>query len=195
VNRGADYAREHPDVLVAVVQSAASDWAAARLAVAIERVAVALLAEDEPAPQNDLGTIQTRTQDRLRLIHTGALSVISPRPKSAIRGTMSRFGKLPWTWRMSSLSRRTITSSRALSPRTVTPRVNRYGSSSSRSVEKPFEWLLWGVNYGLDKGGDRGAPMAVIARLGVCEKRERPMTQETECCRPVGRFWPGACAG
>jgi hypothetical protein len=83
VNRGADYAREHPDVLVAVVQSAASDWAAARLAVAIERVAVALLAEDEPAPQNDLGTIQTRTQDRLRLIHTGALSVISPRPKSA----------------------------------------------------------------------------------------------------------------
>jgi hypothetical protein len=45
-------------VLVAVVQSAASDWAAARLAVAIERVAVALLAEDEPAPQNDLGIVR-----------------------------------------------------------------------------------------------------------------------------------------
>ena len=34
-------------VLVAVMQSAASDWAAARLAVAIERVAEALLAEEE----------------------------------------------------------------------------------------------------------------------------------------------------
>ena len=33
-------------------------WAAARLAVAIERVAVALLAEDEPAPQNDLGIVR-----------------------------------------------------------------------------------------------------------------------------------------
>ena len=38
-------------MLVAVVQSAASDWAAARLAVA-------LLAEDEPAPQNDLGIVR-----------------------------------------------------------------------------------------------------------------------------------------
>ena len=34
-------------VLVAVMQTAASDWAASRLAVAIERVAVALLAEGE----------------------------------------------------------------------------------------------------------------------------------------------------
>jgi hypothetical protein len=71
--------RASPDVLVAaVVQSAASDWAAARLAVAIERVAVALLAEDEPAPQNDLGTIQTRTQDRLRLIHTERFQSSAP---------------------------------------------------------------------------------------------------------------------
>ena len=46
---GADYARAHPEVLVVVVQSAASDWAAARLAIAIERVAEALLVEDEPA--------------------------------------------------------------------------------------------------------------------------------------------------
>jgi hypothetical protein len=34
-------------VVVAVMQTAASDWAASRLAVAIERVAVALLAEEE----------------------------------------------------------------------------------------------------------------------------------------------------
>ena len=39
---GADYARAHPEVLVVVVQSAASDWAAARLAAAIEHVAIAL---------------------------------------------------------------------------------------------------------------------------------------------------------
>jgi hypothetical protein len=34
---GADYARTHPEVVA--VQSAASDWAAARLAAAIEHVA------------------------------------------------------------------------------------------------------------------------------------------------------------
>ena len=37
----------HPDVVTAVVQSAASDWAATRLAIAIERVAEALLVEEE----------------------------------------------------------------------------------------------------------------------------------------------------
>ncbi len=37
-----------PSWWAVVVQTAASDWAAARLAVAIERVAVALLAEEEP---------------------------------------------------------------------------------------------------------------------------------------------------
>ena len=44
---GADYAREHPEVLVVVVQSAASDWAAARLAAAIEHVAIALAEPEE----------------------------------------------------------------------------------------------------------------------------------------------------
>jgi type IV pilus biogenesis protein CpaD/CtpE len=44
---GVGYAAAHPDVLVVTVQTAASDWAAARLAVAIERVAAALLVEDE----------------------------------------------------------------------------------------------------------------------------------------------------
>ena len=53
---GAHYARAHPEVVV--VQSAASDWAAARLAAAIERVAEALLAEDEPVPQNGPGIVR-----------------------------------------------------------------------------------------------------------------------------------------
>jgi hypothetical protein len=44
---GDGYAAAHPDVLVVTVQTAASDWAAARLAVAIERVAQALLVDDE----------------------------------------------------------------------------------------------------------------------------------------------------
>ena len=44
--------RAHPEVLVVVVQSAASDWAAARLAAAIERVAEALLAEPEKTQQH-----------------------------------------------------------------------------------------------------------------------------------------------
>jgi hypothetical protein len=51
---GADYARAHPEVLVVVVQSAASDWAAARLALAIERVAEALLVEEEETQQHIL---------------------------------------------------------------------------------------------------------------------------------------------
>ena len=55
---GADYARAHPEVLVVVVQSAASDWAAQRLGVAIERVAEALLVEDEPVPQNGPGIVR-----------------------------------------------------------------------------------------------------------------------------------------
>ncbi len=42
---GLNYAREHPEVVV--VQSAVSDWAAARLALSIERVAEALLVEPE----------------------------------------------------------------------------------------------------------------------------------------------------
>ena len=44
---GADYAHSHPEVLVVVVQSAASDWAAARLAAAIEHVAIALAEPEE----------------------------------------------------------------------------------------------------------------------------------------------------
>ena len=44
---GDGYAAAHPDVVTAVLQSAASDWAATRLAIAIERVAEALLIEEE----------------------------------------------------------------------------------------------------------------------------------------------------
>jgi hypothetical protein len=46
---GAGYAAAHPDIVVVAVQTAASDWAASRLAVAIERVAQALLIEPEEA--------------------------------------------------------------------------------------------------------------------------------------------------
>ena len=42
------------------MQTAASDWAASRLAVAIERVAVALLAEDEEM-QNGAGIVRATT--------------------------------------------------------------------------------------------------------------------------------------
>ena len=59
--------------------------------------------------------------------------------------TTLRFGKPPRASRMSSFRRRTITSSRSRLPRTFTPRVKRYGSKSSSSVEKLFEWPLWGV--------------------------------------------------
>jgi hypothetical protein len=44
---GAGYAHQHPEVLVMVMQSAASDWAAARLAAAVEFVGRALLVEEE----------------------------------------------------------------------------------------------------------------------------------------------------
>ena len=44
---GPNFAEQHPEVVVVVVQSAASDWAATRLAIAIERVAEALLVEEE----------------------------------------------------------------------------------------------------------------------------------------------------
>jgi hypothetical protein len=40
------------------MQSAASDWAASRLAVAIEPVAVALLSDDDPVPQNGPGIVR-----------------------------------------------------------------------------------------------------------------------------------------
>ena len=41
------HAVAHPELIVVAMQSAASDWAAARLAAAIERVAEALLVEEE----------------------------------------------------------------------------------------------------------------------------------------------------
>jgi hypothetical protein len=44
---GDGFAANNPALVIAVVNAASSDWAASRLAVAIERVAAALLAEDE----------------------------------------------------------------------------------------------------------------------------------------------------
>jgi type IV secretory pathway TrbD component len=43
---GDGHAAAHPELVVAVVNAASSDWAAARLALAIERVAEALLVEE-----------------------------------------------------------------------------------------------------------------------------------------------------
>jgi hypothetical protein len=49
---GSGFAQGNPDLVASVMQSAASDWAAARLASAIEQVAVALVAEEQSAPHN-----------------------------------------------------------------------------------------------------------------------------------------------
>ena len=46
-------AAAHPELVIAVMNAATSDWAASRLGVAIERVAEALVEpEEEPVPQN-----------------------------------------------------------------------------------------------------------------------------------------------
>jgi hypothetical protein len=50
-------AAAHPEPVIAVMNAASSDWAASRLAVAIEQVAVALLAEDEQM-QNGPGIVR-----------------------------------------------------------------------------------------------------------------------------------------
>jgi hypothetical protein len=44
---GDGYAASHPELVIASMNAASSDWAAARLGVAIERVAEALLVEEE----------------------------------------------------------------------------------------------------------------------------------------------------
>ena len=44
---GAGFAEKHPELVIATMNAASSDWAASRLAVAIERVAAALLLDDE----------------------------------------------------------------------------------------------------------------------------------------------------
>ena len=45
---GADYARQHPDVVASVLVCATIDQAAARIAAAIELVAASLVEEAEP---------------------------------------------------------------------------------------------------------------------------------------------------
>ena len=57
------YSAVHPEVVVAIMQSAASDWAASRLAVAVESVAQALLVEEEAETQQRIvrpGFVQMR---------------------------------------------------------------------------------------------------------------------------------------
>jgi hypothetical protein len=60
---GQGYSAVHPEVVVAIMQSAASDWAASRLAVAVESVAQALLVEEEAETQQRIvrpGFVQMR---------------------------------------------------------------------------------------------------------------------------------------
>ena len=57
---GDGYAAAHPELVAVVMQPAASEWAASPLAGAIERVAVALLAEDEEM-QNGAGIVRATT--------------------------------------------------------------------------------------------------------------------------------------
>ena len=49
---GDGFAAPHPELGAATMATGASDWAAARLASAIEQVAVALVAEEQSAPPN-----------------------------------------------------------------------------------------------------------------------------------------------
>jgi hypothetical protein len=53
---GSGYAARHPELVVAMMASAASDWAAMRLSTAIECVAAALL--EEEAVQNGPGIVR-----------------------------------------------------------------------------------------------------------------------------------------
>ncbi|OLB71556.1 MAG: hypothetical protein AUI16_23100 [Alphaproteobacteria bacterium 13_2_20CM_2_64_7] len=46
---GDGYAAQHPELVAAVMQSAASDWAATRLSAALEFIARSLLVEEEEA--------------------------------------------------------------------------------------------------------------------------------------------------
>ena len=92
----------------------------------------------EPLLARRCGTRRAGARARARARRSG-------RPSISIRIDVAVREPPPWTSRMSSFSRRTITSSSARLPRTLTPRVKRYGSSSSSSVEKLFEWPLCGV--------------------------------------------------
>jgi hypothetical protein len=48
----------NPQLVVAVVQAASSDWAATRIAVAIERVAEALLVEEEVSGRPEVSIVR-----------------------------------------------------------------------------------------------------------------------------------------
>ena len=87
------------------------------------------------------------------------------RPSMSICTTL-RLGKPPWTSRMSSLRRRTITSS-SIRFLTGTPRQNRCGSRISSRAEKLLEWPLCGVAERNRRCSNRGA-RSRTARV-ICE--------------------------
>jgi len=55
---GSNYAREHPEVVAVVVQSAASDFMAVAIARSLQDIAAALLTEDESVPRNGSGLVR-----------------------------------------------------------------------------------------------------------------------------------------
>jgi hypothetical protein len=63
---GSGYAQRHPELVAVVVQTAASDWAAARLAVAIERVAQGIVIVLFSALPLLPGTVQRPVQEAMR---------------------------------------------------------------------------------------------------------------------------------
>ena len=91
------YAAAHPELVAVVMQTAASDWAASRLAVAIERVAAGAAERCGhcACTRGDASMMPALKIERCEQFYTdtdvrsaqtysyGALPVISPRPKSA----------------------------------------------------------------------------------------------------------------
>ena len=57
---GSNYAREHPELVAVVVQSAASDYMAVAITRGLQDVAAALLAEDEQPPPNGPGLVRAQ---------------------------------------------------------------------------------------------------------------------------------------
>ena len=109
--------------------------------------------------------------------------------------TTLRFGKPPAISRMSSLSRRTITSSSSFLPCTGTPRQKRCGSRISSRAEKLFEWPLCGVaerNRRCSKRGARSRMARVILRVdGVAAAARRGgvvgLVEDQQRCRARSR--------
>ena len=98
---GPGFAQQHPELVSATMASAASDWAASRLASAIEQVAVALVAEEQSphttAPWCALirAWCGHETVDRRHLRRRHGYVGNAPELRSAVRA-LSLNGLGPW---------------------------------------------------------------------------------------------------